>query len=175
VIAAISFLTLIGAIVIGGMVLRDTRVVSGTVAIAAPESVVYGLLADLKSGWTQWSPLMTARDAGIALEYGVATSGQGATVTWNGKTGQGSITLTECVPLHSLSYQTTLGLGGMVAAGTIDLRREDSRTIVGWKDELSVGSNPIWRWLALAMDTIRRNNINQGLAALKQVSEGAAH
>jgi hypothetical protein len=171
--AAILFLGLMG-LVVGGLALRDSRVVSSTIAIAAPAPVVYELLADLKAGWTQWSPLIAAGENAMALEYGVTTSGQGATVKWTGKVGNGSVTLTECLPLHRLSYQTTMALGGMIAAGTFDIRREDLRTVVTWRDELSVGLNPIWRWLALAMDSFRLNNVNEGLAALKQVSEATA-
>lgn len=170
-IGVVAFGAVICGVIVGTMVLGKSRVVSSSVSIAAPEEVIYMLLADLKYGWPQWSPLMENAGSGTELEYGVTTSGEGATVRWNGKAGKGAVTLTQCIPLQRLEYETTMALGGMVARGTIDVRRESSATVVTWTDELSVGPNPMLKWLALAMDGFRKKNANQGLAELKRVAE----
>jgi hypothetical protein len=62
-------------------------------------------------------------------------------------------------------------LGGMSAVGKIELKQGQSGTVVSWNDELLIGSNPAWRWLAFAMDGWREKNVNRGLAALKLLSE----
>jgi len=170
---AIVALAGVGGFVLGGLALRGSRVVSSTTTIGASDAVVYELLADLKSGWTRWSPLLTTAASGANLEYGEKTSGPGATVAWAGKAGKGSLTLTEGRALQGLSYRTTMALGGLVATGSIVLRLEDAGTVVTWTDELSVGANPLWRWLAVAMDSMRQKNLERGLAELKRVSEEA--
>jgi hypothetical protein len=165
----------LGAVVVGlvagGMALRKSRVVTGSVTISAPDETVYELVSDLKTGWPQWSPLVPEGD-GITLEYDAQTSGKGAKVRWTGRAGSGALELTDCAPGLRVSYGTTMSLGGMSAVGRIDLQRRESAVVVSWSDELSVGTNPLWRWLAFAMDGLRKKNVAQGLAALKRASEG---
>src|SRR5262245_9755680 len=109
-IAALVVAAIVIGVAAGGMVLGNTRVVSGTVTIAASPDTVYGLISDLKVGWAQWSPLVPQGN-GVLIEYGPQTSGEGATVKWTGKAGTGSLTLTDCAPGLGLSYQTTMSLG----------------------------------------------------------------
>ena len=71
----------------------------------------------------------------------------------------------------ALLISTATGLIAGITLGKIELKRGGADTVVAWSDELSVGANPVWRWLAFAMDGIRTSNVNKGLAALKQVAE----
>ena len=112
-----------------------------------------------------------ASTAGMTFEYEAQTSGEGAKVKWTGRVGTGALELTDCAPGVGVSYRTTVSLGGMSAVGRMDVQRDASAVVVSWSDELSVGKNPLWRWLAFAMDGVRKRNVAQGLAALKRVSE----
>lgn len=156
-----------------GMALDRSRLVSGEVTIAATDARVYELVSNLESGWSKWSPLVPQGE-GMSMKYGPQTSGNGARVEWTGRAGTGALELTDCAPGERVSYRTTLSLGGMSALGKITLERKPSGVLVSWRDELSVGSNPVWRWLALAMDGLRKRNIRQGLDALKCVAEQPA-
>ena len=169
-VVVVVLVAIVVALVGGGMALQKSRTVSGTVVIEASEQTVYRLVSDLKSGWPQWSPLVPAGN-GMVIEYGTPTSGEGATVKWTGKAGSGALTLTACAPELEVAYRTTLSLGGMSGLGKLELRSVHPATVVSWSDELSVGANPAWRWLALAMDGLRERNVKQGLAALKRVAE----
>jgi hypothetical protein len=170
ILAALVILAVVVALLGGGVALQKSRRVSGTVVIEASEQTVYGLVSDLKSGWPEWSPLVPA-GSGLVIDYGTPASGAGATVKWTGKAGTGALTLTACARDVEVSYRTTLSLGGMSALGKIELKSVHPATVVSWSDELSVGANPAWRWLALAMDGLRERNVQQGLAALKRVAE----
>jgi len=169
-IVAFALLTIVVGLAAGGLALESRRVVQGTVTIAATDTTVYELVSDLKTGWPQWSPLVP-EGGGVALEYGPQTSGEGAIVRWAGRAGTGAIELTACAAGLGISYRTTMSLGGMSAAGRISLKRDHATVVVSWRDELSVGPNPAWRWLVFALDGLREKNVNQGLAALKRVSE----
>ena len=172
-IAAITLVVIVVGVVAGSAVLGRPRVVSGTVAIAASPEVVYELVSDLKTGWPLWSPLMPAR-GGVVLEYGPQTSGPGASVSWTGRAGAGSLHLVECAADFGLSYRTQMSLAGMSASGNIEWKRDPAATLVAWRDALDAGSNPLWRWLALALDGLRHNNVKRGLAALKRECEQRA-
>jgi hypothetical protein len=84
------------------------------------------------------------------------------------------VELTADTPNVSIFYRTKLSFARMTAVGAIELRRDSSATVVTWRDELSVGSNPVWKWLARAMDGLRQRNVTRGLAALKHVAEHGA-
>ncbi len=156
-----------------GSLLSRSRLASHEVEIAAPPEAVYPLLWDLKGGWAQWNPLL-AGPANLSLEFGTETAGEGAAVAWRGRAGAGSLRLTACAPPRSLTYETTSSLGNLSARGTIELLPAPSGTRVVWKDELAVGRNPAARWLALAMDGMRKRQLRAGLSALKQACEKAA-
>jgi hypothetical protein len=168
-VAAFVLVVIVVGLVAGGMVLQNSRVVSGTVTIAASPDAIYGLVSDL-TGWARWSPLVPEGD-GMGIEYAAQTAGEGATIRWTGRAGTGSLELTHCAPGVAVSYRTTMSLGGMSAVGKIELKHGPPGTVVSWQDELLVGSNPAWKWLAFAMDGLREKNVNRGLAALKRLSE----
>lgn len=169
--AAIVCLVLVAGTLAGGMMLPGARAVTHTVEIEAPPETTYRFLSDLRAGWRHWSPLVPDAE-GIAVDYGVETAGIGASVSWRGKAGAGSLRLTDCVPPRRLAYESRLDLGGMFAQGSFDLKPAPAGTVVTWQDELTVGKNPLLRWLAFALDGMRQRQLAQGLAALKRVSEG---
>ena len=62
----------------------------------------------------------------------------------------------------------------MVGNGSIELRPDGSSTVVTWTDELSVAANPLGRWLAAAMDSMRTKSLERGLAKLQRVCAEAS-
>lgn len=157
-------------LVLGCLLLRPERSVSAGVTIGAAPDRIFPLIADLKTGWSQWSPLVPTSE-GITLEFSEPTEGDGAIVRWQGKAGAGSLIITASSPLRHVSYETRMGIGSMSASGKISLEADGSSTTVTWSDALVIGGNPVWRWLGFAMDSMRRNNVKAGLAALKRVVE----
>jgi len=156
-------------LLIVGLLLPRRRAVSSRVRVAAPAARIYPLLADLGAGWQQWSPVL--RTDGVEVEVGQRLAGAGASLTWNGKAGSGALTLTAVEPERSVDYDMQMGFAGITAHGRLELADDGGATAVTWTDEIQVGGNPLLRWMAWAMEGMRRKNLDQGLSAIESAAE----
>jgi hypothetical protein len=82
------FLVAVGAVLAFAATKPDVFQVRRTVAIKAAPDKIFPLINDFKS-WTAWSPY-EKKDPAMQRTYGSATSGKGATYSWNGDKNVGS-------------------------------------------------------------------------------------
>ena len=82
------FFVAVGAVLAYAATKPDVFQVRRTIAIGAAPDKIFPYINDFKS-WTAWSPY-EKKDPTMQRSYGSATSGEGATYSWNGDKNVGS-------------------------------------------------------------------------------------
>lgn len=167
---SVVVLLLAVVLVVGGLLISPKFTVTRSATIAAPADKVYPLIADAKS-WSRWA-IWHQRDPAMQIEYGGPPSGPGAKSSWKSDSqGSGTMTFTAAEPHRRVAYELYFPEFGTTSAGEFSLVPEGSGTRVTWVMNGNMGSNPVFRWLALAMDDMVGKDFEAGLANLKAVAE----
>jgi uncharacterized protein YndB with AHSA1/START domain len=164
-------LVALGAILlVGGAMLSPKFTVSRSIAIQAPASKVYGLVAEPRQ-WKLWS-VWTRRDPGMQIDYSGPVAGTGAAWSWHSKTeGDGKMVFTSAEPARRVAFELYFIDFGTTSSGQIDFVPDSASTKVIWTMTGDMGRNPINRWMALAADAMVGKDFEAGLANLKTVAE----
>jgi uncharacterized protein YndB with AHSA1/START domain len=161
---------LAAVLLVGGLMLSGNFQISRSVVVAAPADKVYPLVAEPKR-WKDWS-VWNRRDPAMAITYSGPESGAGARWEWKSPTeGDGRMTFTAAEPGKRAAYELYFPEFGTTSTGELTLAPEGSGTRVTWSMQGTMGSNPIMRWLALAMDRMVGPDFEGGLANLKTLAE----
>jgi hypothetical protein len=155
-----------------GSILPSAFKVERSVTIAAPADVVFEQVNDLKKN-EAWSPWMK-NDPSLQIAYSGPEAGKGASSSWTSKkSGNGSQTITESVPGKSIT--TFLDFHQMgTAQGVWTFEESNGSTKVTQAMMGDAGKNPFRHLMNLAMDKMIGKYFEQGLNALKEVSEKEA-
>jgi uncharacterized protein YndB with AHSA1/START domain len=157
-------------IVVGGMFLNPNFNVSRGITIAAPPEKVFPLIANPRH-WKQWS-VWNQRDPDMAISYDGPESGNGAKWTWKSRSeGDGSMTFKNVEANRSVGYDLYFPDFGTTSTGELRLAPEGGGTRVTWTMNGNMGSNPLFRWIALASDSMIGKDFEAGLARLKNLAE----
>ncbi len=163
-------LALGAVLVVGGMVLSPKFTVARSVAINAPVDKVYALVADPRA-WKAWS-VWNQRDPAMEITYTGPPSGAGAAWAWKSKTeGDGKMTFTAADPSKRVAYDLYFPDFGTTSQGDLTFTAEGNGTQVRWTMNGDMGSNPLFRWIALFADKMVGKDFEGGLAGLKAVAE----
>ena len=163
-------LALAAVLVVGGMVLSPKFTVARSVAINAPVDKVYALVADPRA-WKAWS-VWNQRDPAMEITYTGPPSGAGAAWAWKSKTeGDGKMTFTAADPGKRVAYDLYFPDFGTTSQGDLSFTAEGNSTQVRWTMNGDMGSNPLFRWIALFADKMVGKDFEGGLAGLKAVAE----
>ncbi len=153
-----------------GLILPSTFKVQRSVDIAAGPDKIYPLIADPRE-WKRWSA-WNARDPAMKIVYSGPPSGPGAKWTWQSASeGNGEMTFTSVVPNQRVDYSLHFPDVGMSSAGEMKLEPAGPGTRVTWTNEGDVGSSPINRYFAQAMDRLVGPDFEAGLKNLKAIAE----
>jgi uncharacterized protein YndB with AHSA1/START domain len=154
----------------GGYALSpEFRVVRSTTVAATPEKV-YALLADPRE-WKRWT-VWNQRDPAMAITYSGPPAGVGAAWEWKSKTeGDGKMSFTAAEPGKRLGYDLFFPDFGTTSSGALELAAEGNGTKVTWTMNGNMGSNPLFRWIALFGDKMVGPDFEAGLANLKALAE----
>jgi uncharacterized protein YndB with AHSA1/START domain len=157
-------------LVLGGYLLSPKFTVERRITIQAPAERVYALVADPK-GWKRWGE-WNRRDPNMAIEYSGAASGVGAVWSWKSKSqGDGRMTFTAAEPGRLLAYDLYFPDFGTTSSGELRLQAQGSGTEVVWVMNGDMGSNPLFRWIALNADSMVGQDFEAGLKNLQQLAE----
>jgi uncharacterized protein YndB with AHSA1/START domain len=157
-------------LVLGGYLLSPKFTVERRITIQAPAERVYALVADPK-GWQRWGE-WNRRDPHMAIEYSGAASGVGAVWSWKSKSqGDGRMTFTAAEPGRRLAYDLYFPDFGTTSSGELRLQAQGSGTEVVWVMNGDMGSNPLFRWIALNADSMVGQDFEAGLKNLQQLAE----
>jgi hypothetical protein len=101
----LAIVIFVAAILIFAASKPDTFRVQRTAEIKAPPEKIFALINDFKR-WDVWSP-WEKKDPAMKRTWGTTTSGKGAQYAWegNGDVGQGSMEITESVPLSNVTLK----------------------------------------------------------------------
>lgn len=168
---AFAVVALIGiALTLGSLLLSSDFKVTRSQLVAAPPERVYELVVDPRR-WKEWS-VWNRRDPAMQISYEGAASGVGAVWAWKSATeGDGRMSFTAAEPARRLAYDLYFPDFGTTSTGEITLVAEGSGTRVTWSMAGNMGSNPMFRWIALFADRMVGKDFDEGLAQLKQVAE----
>ena len=154
-----------------GFFLPSKWEVSRTVIINAAPEKIYPYIANLKSGWPQWSDF-DAEDPNIQYSYGGPAEGMDATRSWiSKKMGDGRQRITKADPQTGVDFELTMENGGFVLFGTITTEKLPEGTKVTFKDSGDMGFNPIYKILGRFMDPIMAKHLEKSLENLKHKVE----
>lgn len=143
-----------------------------SIAIRAPDSVVYPLIASFHA-WPTWSP-WEKLDPSMTKAFSGPESGAGANYVWKGnnKVGEGSMTITSAKPPEQVVVRIDF-LAPMKATNTatFDLKQHAGTTLVKWNMD---GNNDFFGKafsVFVDMDKMVGDDFEKGLAAMKAQAE----
>ena len=104
-IGALAGVVVLAVVVVAGIAATrpGTLDIQRSIAIDAPATRVYALVADLRR-WPEWQP-DDERDPTATRTFGGPQSGIGATSQWSGKRGAGSMLLTQAQPDRQVTVE----------------------------------------------------------------------
>jgi uncharacterized protein YndB with AHSA1/START domain len=168
----IAVVVLIAAVLVYAATRPDAFRVERTAAIKAPPEKVFALVNDFKR-WDAWSP-WEKKDPSMRRSWGDATTGKGASYSWEGNkdVGQGRMEITESIPSSKVSIKLEF-VKPFEARNTVDftLQPKGDTTHVTWA---IYGPSPyISKLIGIfcSMDSMIGKDFEAGLASLKSVAE----
>jgi uncharacterized protein YndB with AHSA1/START domain len=166
----IVLVALAALLFVGGYALSPQFKAVRSTTINAPADKVYALVADPRE-WKRWS-VWNQRDPAMAVTYSGPASGVGAAWEWKSATqGDGKMSFTAAEPGKRLGYELYFPDFGTTSTGALELAPEGTGTKVTWIMNGNMGSNPLFRWIALFGDKMVGPDFEAGLANLKALAE----
>ena len=154
----------------GGYALSPKFSVARTTTVAAPAGKLYALIADPRE-WKRWT-VWNQRDPSMQISYSGPGSGAGAGWAWKSTSeGDGKMTFTTAEPNRRLAYELFFPDFGTTSTGALSLAPEGAATKVTWSMDGDMGSNPLFRWMALFGDRMVGPDFEAGLANLMALAE----
>ncbi|MCF6193351.1 MAG: SRPBCC family protein, partial [Kangiellaceae bacterium] len=149
-----TFLKVFGilvVIIIVGLTLSNKVDVRRTIEIDAPISSVHKFTSDLKE-WPKWSPWLD-EDLSIVTTLGPVTQGVGASQTWKGVSGGGSLQFTSSSTESGIEYDMQFNGDSTVYASGLSYQSDGykTKTIVGWYMTGEIQPNIIGNYFAQRM------------------------
>jgi hypothetical protein len=174
-IAGISLAGLFLLVTVVGLFLPTKIHVQRSIEMRADAKDVYPLIANLKDGWTQWSPFGVEEDPGMQMKYSGAEEGVGATQSWDGpKMGDGRMTIVKADPARGAEYDLWVMHDSFRIDGALICEPAAGGTKVTWTGDWEYGSNPYERYMGLLADGMLGDSFEKGLNKLKRKVEARA-
>ena len=168
--ALIVLIGLVALLFAGGYALSPKFSAVRSTTVAVPADKVYALIADPRE-WKRWT-VWNQRDPAMQITYSGPSSGAGAGWAWKSKSeGDGKMTFTAAEPNRHLAYELFFPDFGTTSTGALELAAEGAGTKVTWRMNGDMGSNPLFRWIALFGDRMVGPDFEAGLANLKALAE----
>ncbi|XAL99699.1 SRPBCC family protein [Phycisphaeraceae bacterium D3-23] len=165
---AIVVVVLVVAFVVVGLFLPNKIHVERSLAIDAPPEVVFKYLNDLEE-WEHWEPFSKG-DPSIVTTIGEPSAGVGATQSWVGDSGTGSLTFTMADPDKGIAYDLQFD---DFEPSTSEMTYEvvDGKTVLTWTMDGSVGVPVIGGYFAMIIEGMVGPEYEKGLGFLRDVAE----
>lgn len=155
-----------------GVLLPNEYVVSRSVVIEAEAEAIHGFVGDLRR-WELWGPWYED-DPGLVVAYGKKTNGIGASQSWTGKDGNGSMEITASSPRRGVRYDLAFNDGAYRSRAAIRYHPGESNTRVSWMMRGRMDTPVLGGYAALLIEPLVGDLFERGLAKLKQTVEAQA-
>jgi hypothetical protein len=162
----VLLLLLVVAAAVGFFLPHDFSV-EESINIRAKPSAIHDLVGDLKR-WDDWAP-WKENDPSLQVTLGKETKGVGASETWTGKEGNGSLTFTASDAKRGIEYD--MRFDKTSAKGGVRYEPIGDTTKVAWWLKGSMDTPVIGGYLALLMPRMAGPDFRKGLARLKRAVE----
>lgn len=164
ILGSLILIAILAFVVIGIMLPNEYHVEREIVIDAKPE-VVHQYVGDLNK-WPTWSPWEVG-DPSIVVTVGTPSTGVGATQSWSGDSGTGSLTFTSSDPQKGIKYDLLFEEGAYKAVGQMVYEAQgENQTKVIWMMDGSNDMAVIGGYLSKAMDTMVGPMFDLGLMQL---------
>jgi len=168
-----TFLKIFGILVIiiivVGLILPNKINVRRSIEINAPISSVHKFTNDLKE-WSKWSPWLD-QDPSIVSKLGAITQGVGASQSWQGTSGSGSLQFTSSSEKTGIEYDMHFDGDSANYMAGISYQSVGYNTTVTWYMTGEMQPIIIGNYFAQLMDGFIGDSFSQGLEKLKKVAE----
>ncbi len=167
---ALLFGLFLGLVVLVGLFLPKEYHVERSVVIQADRAAVYRLVGDLRN-WNRWSP-WEAADPTFVTTLGDRVSGVGASQSWTGGSGGGSLTFIADSPTSGIVYDLVFDNGRYPGVGRIVYESlPEGKTRVTWRLDGENPGNPVGRYFGLLVDGLVGPMLEKGLTNLRREAE----
>ena len=168
--ALIVLLIIIIALFIAiGIFLPKEYTVSRSIVIDATPRQIHPYLNNLNN-WPKWSPWVE-NDPTLKVTVGDKSSGVGASQSWVGKDGDGSLVITESSVKEGIDYDLEFNQGQFKCKGIFEYIPEGQNTDVIWEMRGKVDTPVLGGYFAAKMDSWVGPEFEKGLQNLKKVVE----
>jgi len=159
--------TVLAAVV--GLFLPSTFVVEKEVLVKASPETIHEFVGDLAQ-WPQWNPWLE-EDPNQVVTFGTATTGPGASQTWEGGASDGHMSFTSCNPTWGVAYEMTFKKNSYTSTGSLLYTTVADGTEVFWHMTGDSGNNIMARYFIGLMPSLVGPQLEEGLTRLKLISE----
>ena len=166
-VVALVVLVVAGVVVVG-LFLPSQYDIERSVTIDAPPQMVFRYLNDLEQ-WKHWEPFSES-DVSIVTQRGVVTAGVGATQSWSGDSGSGSLTFTMADPAKGIAYDLDFD-GYDPASAQMLFEGVDGKTVLTWSMQGKVSTPVVGGYFVLLLDAMIGPMYDDGLDNIKRVAE----
>lgn len=168
-----TFLKIFGIIIvlfIGVGLLLDNEVhVTREIKINASAEDIHRYVGDLNQ-WPEWTPWIVL-DPTIKTTIGDKASGVGASQSWTGESGSGTLKFTASSPQTGIVYDLNFEGDPAVYVSGMTYKADGSSTIVTWYMKGEMGPIIIGNYFAQLMDSLVGDSFQLGLDKLKEQLE----
>ena len=166
----IPLLVIIVLGVIVGLLLPTDYSLSRSLIIKAKPESIHFYVGDL-SKWDVWAPWKD-EDPSLKTTLGKQTTGVGASQTWIGKDGDGSLTLTKSSPTAGIEYDLFFEGGAYQCWAAMHYESVgEMATRVTWSMKGNMTMPIIGGYFAMMMDSMVGHMFDRGLSKLKHTVE----
>jgi uncharacterized protein YndB with AHSA1/START domain len=152
-----------------GLLLPGEYDVARSGRVDAPPDEVWATVATLET-WPEWSAWNQAKDPSAEFSFSGEKTGVGAVWNWTGEEfGVGEMTLIAAVPSETVVYQIEMEGMDMEIVGHITLEAADGGTEVTFRGQGDLGTNPVFRWMGLAMDGMLGSDYDECIGGLQRL------
>lgn len=166
---AIVLALLILVLIVVGFFLPTAYSVSRDMDIAAPPEKIHSYVGDLAK-WDAWTPWKDA-DPSIVVTDGGQTTGVGATQSWTGDSGAGSLVFTMSSPDKGVAFDLSFDDQFEAKSTIVYQGRGANETNVTWTMTGDAGIPVIGGYFALMMEGWVGPMYSLGLLKLKTAAE----
>ncbi len=165
---ALLIIIIVLFIVIGIFLPKDYTV-SRSVVIDASSQQIHPYLNNLNN-WPKWSP-WAENDPTLKVTVGDISSGVGASQSWVGKDGDGSLVITGSNPQKGLDYDLEFNQGQFQCKSDFEYVPDGQNTQVVWEMKGRVDTPVLGGYFAAKMDSWVGAEFYKGLQNLKKAVE----
>ena len=160
---------IIALFIVIGIFLPKDYTVSRSVVIDASSQQIHPYINNLNN-WPKWSPWVE-NDPTLKVTVGDIASGVGASQSWVGKDGDGSLVITESNPQKGIDYDLEFNQGQFKCKSDFKYVPDGPDTQVVWEMKGKVDTPVLGGYFAAKMDKWVGAEFEKGLQNLKKAVE----